>query len=372
MEPLKNIYNRQFFETFTRILKSIFPSFQDKNFLAAIHTTGWQQMELKQRIRHISMTLGKFLPGTYKNQLKIIAGIVTQLQKGEEHPNSFAWICLPDFIEIHGLAEVELSLDAMEKLTAFISCEFAVRPFLLADPETVMKRMLIWSKHPNENVRRFASEGCRPRLPWGKAIPAFKLNPAPILPVLENLKDDPSEFVRKSVANNINDIAKDHPGIVLDLIKKWKGRSKNTDWILKHGSRTLLRKADPAIYKQFGLSAAHSCELSAFKLGKKEIKIGDTISVAFVLTNKSVTRQLVRLELAVHYMKSSGTTTRKLFKLSEKMFSPGLQNHFTRNINFKDLTTRTHYVGRHAIGVVVNGREMATKHFNVTNKAALV
>jgi 3-methyladenine DNA glycosylase AlkC len=368
MEPLKNIYNDHFFKSMIKVVTTVVPTFKQSEFLAAIQDDEWQQLELKQRIRQISTKLGDFLPGNYSKQVNTICSIINYLQNESVKQNSFPWLFLPDFLEVYGLGDIKTSLNAMEIITAFISCEFAVRPFLLADPETVMKKMLKWSKHSKENVRRFSSEGCRPRLPWGKAIPSFKKDPSPILPIIENLIDDPSEFVRKSVANNINDIAKDHPDIVLDLIKKWKGKSKNTDWILRHGARTLLRKADAGIYKQFGLSAIHDCELSKFTLSKRSIALGNSIELEFSLNNKAVIRQLFRVELGVYYVKSGGKTSRKLFKITENTFEPSTTYKFKKRIDFTDLTTRKHYAGKHAISIVVNGKELETKYFTVSPK----
>lgn len=371
MEPLKNIYDKQFFKKLTTELEEQIPTFPTAEFLAAIHSNEWQQLALKQRIRQVSTTLGKFLPGDYPAQVKILCNIIDSLKTARVKQNSFPWLIIPDFIEVYGLDDIGTSLKAMEIITAYISCEFAVRPFLLAQPRLVMKKMLSWSKHDHENVRRFSSEGCRPRLPWGKAIPAFKLDPAPILPILENLMQDESEFVRKSVANNINDIAKDHPAIVLDLVKKWKGKSANTDWILKHGARTLLRKADAAIYEQFGLSALHDCEVSHFHLAQKTISLGETVELAFDLKNNAAKKQLFRIELGVYYVKAGGTTSRKLFKVTENTFAPGTIYRFKRKIDFTDLTTRKHYPGKHAVSIVINGTEIEKKFFTVKSSAAI-
>ncbi|MET0244402.1 MAG: DNA alkylation repair protein [Flavitalea sp.] len=357
MEPLKNLYSKAFFKDLNSHIQKVVPGFDEKGFMKAIHDRNWEQEELKQRIRHVGNALHAFLPGNFKKQAKAIATISKNLIRSGAKENSFPFICLPDFIEVAGLDDFETSLDTMEIVTQFISCEFAIRPFLLKDPELVMKRMLGWSKHENYHVRRFSSEGCRPRLPWGKAIPAFKKDPSAILPILENLRDDESEFVRKSVANNINDIAKDHPSIVLQLIQNWKGKSKRTDWILKHGSRTLLRKADPEIYRHFGLSGSHDCELENFKTDTKKVLPGGELNLGFGLKNRSKAEQLFRVELGVYYVKSSGGVSRKLFKITERIVDSGETVTFKRKLSFKDLTTRKHYPGRHRIVVVVNGVE---------------
>ncbi|HMF69964.1 MAG TPA: hypothetical protein VK616_00740, partial [Flavitalea sp.] len=141
--------------------------------------------------------------------------------------------------------------------------------------------------------------------------------------------------------------------------------SKNTDWILKHGSRTLLKKADPEIYKLFGLSGIHDCEIKHFQLDKKSLAIGDSLELSFTLINNAKKTQLFRIELGVYYMKSNGSGTRKLFKMTENTFNPGTPYAFKRKISFKDLTTRKHYAGKHSVSIVINGKEIEAKHFKV-------
>jgi 3-methyladenine DNA glycosylase AlkC len=359
MDQLKNVYSSFFLEGLAQDIVAIVPTFESAAFVSAVQSNGWKQLELKQRMRRISDSLHKYLPGEYQNQVGIICTLTGQLAK--KSSNSFPYLCLPDFVEKYGTGHLKVSLDAIEKITQFISCEFAIRPFLLTDATKVMVRMLRWSKHPHANVRRFSSEGCRPRLPWGKAIPVFKADPSPIIPILDNLKDDPSEFVRKSVANNINDIAKDHPGLVLELIRKWKGKSERTDWILRHGARTLLRRADPEIYSIFGLSGVHDCKVSRMNISDATVKPGNSVTFNFVLTNKAPEATLFRIEIGIDYVKSNGSTSRKLFKISERRFEPAVAYSFARRISFADLTTRKHYPGKHRIAVVVNGIELGSK-----------
>ena len=361
-EPLKNMYSPRFFEGFTEVLGEVLPGFKKQQFLSEVFDTEWEDKELKQRIRHIATTLKSHLPGDFRKQVKFILEIIERLKsKGTTY--GFEYIFFPDFIEQYGLHDLQTSLHAMETITQFISCEFAVRPFLLQYPGQVMKQMLIWSRHPHHKVRRFASEGCRPRLPWAVSIPYLKNDPSPILPVLENLKTDESLFVRKSVANNLNDIAKDHPETVIRLARKWMGTGKGTDWIIKHASRTLLKQADPSAYKLFGLNAAVNCILSNFKLHTKRLKIGEQLNFSFDLKNNGKKTGRLRIEYAIYYVKSNGKQSKKLFKLAEGNYDANASYSFKRKQRFQDFTTRKHYPGKHKIGILVNGRELATKEF---------
>ena len=195
------------------------------------------------------------------------------------------------------------------------------------------------------------------------AIPQLKKDPSSILPILENLKNDESLFVRKSVANNLNDIAKDHPELVVQLVKKWKGTSKETDWIIRHGCRTLLKKADAKVYELFGLNGKPNCEVINLKLSKNKIKIGERLGFSFHLKNTGKKPGKLRLEYAVYYVKANGKQSRKLFKLAENNYQPNNQYSFKKEQRFQDFTTRKHFPGRHKIGIVVNGQELVSKEF---------
>ncbi len=356
------MYNPRFFQSFTKMAKEVIPKFNEEQFLKQVFNATWEAKELKQRVRHISTCLKEQLPGDYQIQVSYIIRLIDQLENVGAK-GGFEYMFFPDFIEQYGLDDLETSLKAIEKITQFISCEFAIRPFLLNYQNEVMKHMLEWSQHPHHHVRRFSSEGCRPRLPWAMAIPQLKKEPAPILPILENLKNDESLFVRKSVANNLNDIAKDHPDVVVELVTRWKGKSKETDWIIRHGCRSLLKKADEKAYELFGLSGKTNCEVSNLKLGKNKIKIGDRLNFSFDLKAISKKPSRLRLEYVVYYVKASGKQTRKIFKMAESDYHPTTIYSFKKEQRFQDFTTRKHFPGKHKIGILVNGQEMASKEF---------
>ncbi len=361
-ELLKNIYSPSFFEQFTETVKQVLPKFNKQQFLNQIFDTEWEAKELKQRMRSIATSLKNHLPGGYAENVASINCVIQQLQKNGTH-GGFAYMFFPDFIEQYGLKDLNTSLQAMESITQFISCEFAVRPFLVNYPEEVMGQMLKWSKHPNHSVRRFSSEGCRPRLPWAMAIPYLKRASSVSLLILENLRNDASLFVRKSVANHLNDISRDNPHIVIDFAKKWKGESKETDWIIKHGCRTLLKNADENVYEIFELTSTTNCVVNNLKLSNNRLKIGERLGFSFKLTPTVQDLLKLRIEYAIYYNKANGKQTRKLFKLSENQYQGGNTYLFNRSQRFQDFTTRKHYPGKHKIGIVVNGKELAVKEF---------
>lgn len=365
MEPFKNIYNDTFFNGFTAVLNKILTGFDKKRFLKKVYDDAWEGRELKQRMKHIALVLHEFMPAKYEQAIGKIRDIITALRKNGTN-GGLEYMIFTEYVDNFGIDHYDTSMEAFEFITQFISCEFAIRPFILRYPEKAMKQMLLWSKHESLHVRRFASEGCRPRLPWSMALPFLKKDPSPILPILENLKDDPSEFVRKSVANNLNDIAKDNPDVVLGIVKRWQGHSPRTDWIIKHGSRTLLRKAHPQAMKIFGLAVADKIVVDKLKLESKSISIGEAMGFSFTLTNTGTKPMKLRVEYGIDYMKSNGKANRKLFKITENTYQPGQTYAFKRNQSFRNLTTRKHYAGQHALSIVINGQELSVKTFMVT------
>ncbi|GGA47770.1 hypothetical protein [Paenibacillus physcomitrellae] len=357
-EPLKNVYNESFIRQLADKLHRVYPPFDTGGFVGSLLNKDWESLELKARMRKITETLGRYLPSAFPEALSVLYAI-------DEDCSGFAYLIFPDFVEVFGQGEKdwELSMQALERFTPKSSAEFAVRPFLLRDPERMMKQMLIWAGHPNEHVRRLASEGCRPRLPWGQALGMFKKNPAPILPVLERLKADPSLYVRKSVANNLNDIAKDHPDIVIELARQWLGNAPETNWIVRHGCRNLIRKADPEVLALFGYAdpgegepLAVSANLSA---SPDQIAIGGQSELAYELRLREGAAVHIRLEYGVDFVKAGGKVSRKLFLLSDKTVLGGTRLAGTRTHRWADLTTRRHYPGQHRIVLLVNGREIA-------------
>lgn len=358
-EPLKAMYNEGFLRSFGSKLQRAYSAFNTEDFVAAVMKEPWEELELKARMRRITETLGTFLPVDYEEALAVLYTI-------DGECIGFPYLIFPDFVEVYGQGEEhwELSMAALERFTPGSSAEFAVRPFMLHDPQRMMAQMLVWSRHDNEHVRRLASEGSRPRLPWGQALPMFKRDPSPVLPVLEQLKADPSLYVRKSVANNLNDIAKDHPDVVIGIARRWKGVNEHTDWIVRHGCRSLIRKANPEIMALFGyadetedmpLVAAASLSVEPYVL-----QIGASCDLRYSLTIREGDPVRIRIEYGIDFVKAGGKTSRKLFLLSDKTVPGGTRLSAARTHRWGDLTTRRHYPGEHRITLLVNGREAAS------------
>jgi 3-methyladenine DNA glycosylase AlkC len=364
MGLIKDIYSNAFYETFSGYLGQSLPAFDKKVFLKAIFTADFKDMEWKQRMKHTTAVLHQVLPKEFPEAVKKIEMIIDLLRTDAFGEDSLAFVIFPDYIETYGLDDFKTSAKAFEFITQFVSCEFAVRPFILKYGDWMIDRMIKWSQHKNYKVRRLSSEGSRPRLPWAMAIPALKEDPRPLLPLLENLKADPSDWVRKSVANNINDISKDHPDIVLALAKKWRGVSRETDAIIKHGCRTLLKQGHTEILSEYNLDA-RGLSVGKFRIITPEVTIGDSLEFSFELTNNNKTAKTVRLEYGVYYRKSNGQLSKKVFKISEKEYEPQVTIKVFRKQSFKLITTRKFYPGEHQLSIIINGKEQALVSFGI-------
>lgn len=194
-------------------------------------------------------------------------------------------------------------------------------------------------------------------------LDSFKKDPTPIIPILEQLKNDSSAYVRKSVANNLNDISKTHPELVLGLARKWYGMTDHTDWVVKHGCRTLLKKADSNAMALFEFDDTASVKLLEFMLDKTSLLIGDSITFSFtVLAEKEVK---ARLEYGIDYVKANGRRSRKLFKISEVTLKENEERSYEKKHSFQDLSTRKHYPGIHSIAIIVNGAERDKLEFSL-------
>lgn len=357
-EPLKYLYNQPLLEKLAKEMQKHYTAFNKEQFLNRVFDKQWEERELKQRMRHITHCLHAALPMSYAKQLHV-------LRKAAPHFNGFIAILFPDFVEVYGLDYPEISITALGEFTQYSSSEFAVRPFIVRYEKQMLSQHMKWAKDKNHHVRRLASEGIRPRLPWAMALPAFKQDPSKIIPVLELLKNDSSEYVRRSVANCLNDISKDHPDKVIELIGKWQNQSKETDWIIKHASRGLLKRGHQEALTHFGLNHRVKAVASVPELTKTKIKIGQSIGFSSQITLKEKQTEKVRVEYKIYFMKANGKQLPKVFQVGTYPMKPGERMLIKKVHRFADLTTRKHYTGAHQLVIVVNGKEVSHAAFEL-------
>jgi 3-methyladenine DNA glycosylase AlkC len=363
---LKDLYSPAFYDRLSISFVHTIEGFDKTKFKRALFINSFKTMELKERMKHTARCMHLFMPETFgPASLKMLSKIIDRWRKHEFPKGGLEHIFLPDYVETYGIDDYDNAVKSLELITQYITCEFAVRPFLLRYYQPMLAQMVRWSTHESAAVRRLASEGSRPRLPWAMSVPALKKDPSVILPILENLKNDPSESVRRSVANSLNDIAKDHPDLVLAIAGKWKGISQEVDAVIKHGSRTLLKKGHAGILAHYGLESQW-VTVSRLKVLTPVVTIGDPLRFRFTVTNNGRAAQTVRLEYGIYYLKANNKLAKKVFKISERLFQPGESITIDRSQSFKLITTRVFYPGAHQISVIVNGEEKAMADFRLT------
>lgn len=356
-------YNYNTIHELAMCISHIYPTFPAHDFIADVMDETWNMLELKARMRHITINLGKYLSPDYEHALGILDQAIAKYPVGFVDSGL---LYFPDFVEVYGQDERhwDLSMAALERYTRYSTAEFAVRPFIIKNEARMMAQMAAWAEHDNEHVRRLASEGCRPALPWGQALTSFKKDPLPVLRILERLKADPSLYVRKSVANNLNDISKNHADLIVELAKDWYGKNEHTDWIVKHGCRTLLKKGNREVLGIFGFADIDCVNIDNFSLGAMSICVGENMTFSFQIEAKKKTK--VRLEYGIDYVKANGKRSRKIFKISEPLLRENEKKSYNKTHSFADTSTRKHYSGVHLVTLIVNGVEKRILNFEVS------
>jgi len=358
-EALKDRYfQKPFFERLIKEVTPHYPEFPEKEFYVSLFDKEWSEKPLKEMLMHSAMALRMCMPTDYLQTLEILQKICHKF-------SDFDAMIFPDVVRQFGHSDYDESMQALELFTQYSTAEFAIRPFILEEEEKTMKQMLQWSTHENEHVRRLASEGCRPRLPWAMALPDFKNDPTLILPILENLKSDSSLYVRKSVANNWNDITKDNPEIVIETFKKWrKAASSETQWIMKHALRGLLKAGHAEALDLMGFEPV-SVRISKLKVSSPTINIGDKVNFSFEVKNDGKGSAELMVDYIVHFKKANGTTAAKVFKLKAFTLPVGESIQMSKNHDFKLINTRKYYSGIHAIQIQVNGDKLERIEFEL-------
>lgn len=346
-------------------LATALPEFDKRAFEKKVFDKDWGKKELKQRTRHIVHVLHELLPGHFPDAVQVIVATIKHLREQKIKEVSFGYISLAEYIEVYGPAYFKESVQAMEYITQFMSCEFAVRPFIVQYGDRMMQQMLKWSTHKEAKVRRLASEGCRPRLPWAMALPEFKKDPAAILPILENLKADKDIWVKKSVANNLNDISKDNPALAMTIFKKWVGKNADTDWVVKHAARTLLKQGNKEAMALFGLKKDKSVVVTNMQVHTPVVKMGKELVFSFDIRNHGKQSRLIRVEYGMHYLRANGSHSKKVFKISEREYAGGTVLTINRKQSFRPITTRVYYPGLHKVSIIINGHETGVAEFEL-------
>ena len=331
----------------------------DRSAFLGAASNGLDMLSIMERVRRIADALHRALPGDYAKALDILRAMAPRLTHG------FQAIAVTEYVARYGLDDFDRSMDALADLTRFGSAEFAIRPFLAADAPRALATMNRWTGSDDEHVRRLASEGSRPRLPWAARVPALKDDPTLAAPILEALKADASLYVRKSVANHLNDIAKDEPGWVLDRLGGWPQDDPRTAWIVRHALRTLIKKGEPRALALIGVGHRAEVTIRHFSVAPQAVRLGDRIMIAAELLSVSAEDQRLVVDYRVHYARAGGKTAAKVFKLKTFELAAGDTVPLGISQVIRDFSTRRHHPGRHEVELIVNGQTMATTAFDI-------
>ena len=337
--------------------------FHNKVFIEAVQQQDWAELSLMERLRAAAGAMVETLPAESGPD-----SLIAVLQGNDELSSWLSLICCEYVVRLESLS-TEQALNYLAQMTEYFSAEFAIRTLIRKDLETCLKALRSWLKHENHHVRRLVSEGSRPRLPWGIRLHEFIEQPELVLPLLEALRDDEEEYVRRSVANHLNDIAKDHFELVVDISHQWLKNvpaelQKNRLKLIRHACRTLFKQGHPGALELFGYGDVTDvdCELN---ISNSSVAWEDELEFELQLNKKKNTVNKLMIDYRVYFQKANGKLAPKVFKwLDREANETGVQT-FNKKHSFKTVTTRKHYPGKHRLEVYVNGIKKAQTEFEL-------
>lgn len=356
-EQLKHFFNDEVVRAIAGDLARAHPPFAERAFVAAC-LDGLAALELTARGWHIAEVMRAHLPHPFPAAAEIlVASLGPELAHAESFGMApFRYLPHVFFVQKYGLDDFEPAMRAQYELTKRFSAESSIRAFLVRHPEATYARLVQWASDDSVHVRRLVSEGTRPRLPWAPHLRAFQADPRPVIALIERLKDDPELYVRRSVANNLNDIAKDHPDLAVEVCRRWlDGASPQREWVVRHALRSLVKQGHRGALAALGADAKPSIRIGDVHLDPPRVRLGGKLRFSFTLTSTGKRDQELLVDYAVHFVKANGQIRPKVFKLRKLTLEPTARVELGGTVSFADLTTRRHYPGRHRIEVLVNG-----------------
>jgi 3-methyladenine DNA glycosylase AlkC len=367
-EPFKLLLNPPLVRAAGAALQRVWPAF-DRRAFERHALRGLDALEMKARAMQIADALEATLPADFDTACSAIEAAlapplpVDGATAGRDPGDGLAgWVVWPlgEFVARRGLDHPERALRALHALTQRLTAEFAIRPLIVRHPELVLATLQRWTSDPSPHVRRLASEGSRPRLPWGLRLQSLVADPTPTLPILAALQDDPSEYVRRSVANHLNDIAKDHPDLVVDWVRMHlRDATPARRALLAHASRTLVKQGHAPMLALWGAGRAFEGRCTV-KVAPRRIAVGDNVTFTLSMQSTAKSEQALLIDYAVHHVKANGATSAKVFKGWKLTLGAGQARTLARRHSFRPVTTRRYHAGRHAIELSINGRVEAT------------
>jgi 3-methyladenine DNA glycosylase AlkC len=365
MEPFKNAFSYPKARLIAEAVKRAHPAFSLPRFSKDLEAA-LEPLELKQRMQLIADRVEAGLPA---NPPEMFAVLTETLAVDENDPRGLRGFLVWPLTEIvarRGLGHLAESMAALAAMTNRFTGEFAIRPFLREHPERTLKQLHAWCDHPDEHVRRLVSEGSRPLLPWGGNLPELLEPPHPTLGLLEKLHLDPSDYVRLSVSNHLNDFSKHHPELVIETLTRWQKANPDDPRLAKlarHACRTLLKSGHPGALEFHGYGSAKSLQLEVFELGKKSVALGGYLDYRLVVRNSSRRPLRVMFDYAILHRKANGTLSPKVFKGRIRELAAGEAWEITGRHPVKPITTRVYHAGMHGFEPRLNGRAFPALEF---------
>lgn len=367
-EPLKNSFGADVPRTIARTIAAVSPRFNEKAFVQSV-LEGYDDLALMPRAWKIAHALRRYLPGDYEQALAILLASLDRQSKRTVVSGMGAFVFLPHvfFVAEYGLDHFEASMRAQYLLTQRFTAEFSIRRYLERHRAATLARLAEWTTDPSEDVRRLVSEGTRPRLPWAPRLRAFQDDPRPVLALLERLKDDVSLYVRRSVANSLNDIGKDHPDVLVETATRWlEHATEERRWIIRHALRSAVKRGEAGALRVLGFGDKAVVAVEKVRITPSRLPIGSSVGIMCEVASQASGVQRLLVDLRVHYVKANGKPSPKVFKLKTVELAPKQTIAFSKTLALTQLTTRTHYPGLHRIELLVNGHAYPLGAFHVT------
>lgn len=359
--PLKDQFDPALVAELAGRVVAVHAEFDTDGFVRAV-LPELEPLELKDRVNLIADQLCAHLPDDYPEALAVVVAVA------EGEPDAWQGWPLCSFVERHGIDHPHESLAAMPILTRVWSCEFAIRPFLDHHLALTREHLRRWVHDPDPAVRRLPSEGTRPLLPWGPRVRALTDDPSIGIELLRELRRDPDEVVRRSVANHLNDVAKAHPGRVVDELAGWVDDGVD-EAMVRHALRTLVKQGDPRAMAVLGYATEAELEVDWFTCDPAHLHLGERITLSCALRSTADTDQRVVVDFVIHHINASGGTSPKVFKWTTVDLAAGATAGLTKRRLIATASTRRYHAGHHRVELQVAGTVMAATHFDLRDSS---
>ena len=365
---MKNALSSSAIERIAASLDQLLPEFSPEQFIAQAQR-GIEQLELKQRVGHLIEVMARHLPQDFCQSAVLLSRIRDVWVIGDKNDplQSFAAWPIVDYVAKYGIDHPDIALPLLRYLTGLFSAEFAIRPFIVRYPQLCHQYFNQWVESEDENVRRLVSEGARPKLPWGMQLRSFVRSPQVNIPLLARLKDDPSLYVRRSVANHLNDIAKDHPQLVIETCQHWLiGASKEVKWVIRHATRTLVKRGIADVYPLLGYTRLPQCKVTNLTLSSSKIHLGESLNFSVTVRSCAEVGQNMVLDFALALVKANGQQNTKVFKFKNLELAAGEEVILHKQHQIKKISTRRYYAGTQRLIILINGESVAEHDFELS------